>query len=179
MALERQAETKSDYLDGEMFAMTGASLEHNRIAFDVAHALEAQFQSRKCETFASDMRVRTPSGLFTYPDVVVLCGEPRFDDSETDTLLNPKLIVEVLSKSTAAYDRLTKLPHYQTIPTLAEILLIAQDRCHVEHRIRQTEGEWLTFEVDDLGETLELPSLGCSLELIQIYRRVLGQPVEA
>jgi Uma2 family endonuclease len=176
LTLERQSETKSDYLNGEMFAMTGASRPHNLICLNVAASLHAQLRTRSCEVYNSDMRVRTPDDLFTYPDVVAVCGEPQFDDSELDTLLNPTFIVEVLSKSTEVYDRLTKLDQYRAISSLAEILLIAQDRPHVEHWLRQGDGLWLLEEVDDLGRTLDLPSIGCRLSLEEIYQRVIGKP---
>jgi Uma2 family endonuclease len=175
LTLERQSETKSDYLAGEMFAMTGASRKHNLIVTNVLASLHPQLADRACEVYASDMRVRTPSGLFTYPDVVAVCGEPRFDDIEFDTLLNPTLIVEVLSRSTEAYDRLTKLDHYRGIPSLAEVVFVAQDRPRVEHWLRQDDGRWLIEEIDDLGRNLALPSIGCELPLRTIYRRVFDE----
>lgn len=172
LTLERQAETKSDYLDGEIFAMTGASRKHNLIAGSAFASIHAQLAEGACEVYASDMRVRTPTNLLCYPDVVAVCDEPQFSDSEFDTLLNPSLIVEVLSPSTEVYDRLTKLDHYRTIPSLAEILFVAQDRPHVEHWLRQDDGRWLIEEIDDLEKTLELPTLSCRLFLRTLYRRV-------
>jgi Uma2 family endonuclease len=174
LTLERQSETRNDYLAGEMFSMTGASRKHNLITANILAALHSQLADRACEVYASDMRVRTPSGLFTYPDVVAVCGEPRFDDNEFDTLLNPALVVEILSRSTEAYDRLTKLDHYRTIPSLDEILFVAQDRPHVEHWLRQEDGRWLIEEIDDLDRSLDLPSLRCTLALRTVYRRVIG-----
>jgi len=172
LILERNAETKSDYLDGEMFAMTGASRKHNLISVNVLAALHSQLAGSPCEVYASDMRVRTPTDLLTYPDVVAVCGEPRFNDNEFDTLLNPILVVEVLSPSTETYDRLTKLDHYRTIPSLAEVVLVAQDRPWVEHWLRQDDGRWLIEELADLGRDLELPSIRCRLPLAALYRRV-------
>ncbi len=174
LTLERQSETRNDYLAGEMLSMTGASRKHNLITANILAALHSQLADRACEVYASDMRVRTPSGLFTYPDVVAVCGEPRFDDNEFDTLLNPALVVEILSRSTEAYDRLTKLDHYRTIPSLDEILFVAQDRPHVEHWLRQEDGRWLIEEIDDLDRSLDLPSLRCTLALRTVYRRVIG-----
>ena len=176
LTLERQSETRSDYLAGEMFAMTGASRPHNLICLNIAASLHAQLRTRSCEVYNSDMRVRTPDDLCTYPDVVAVCGEPQFDDSALDTLLNPPLLIEVLSKTTEVYDRLTKLDHYRTTPSVAEIFLIAQDRPHVEHWLRQGDGLWLLEEVEDLGRTLDLPSIGCRLSLEEIYQRVIGKP---
>jgi Uma2 family endonuclease len=171
LTLERRSETKNDYLDGEMFAMTGASRKHNLIAMNIAASLHAQLAEGPCEVYASDMRVRTPTDLLTYPDVVAVCGEPRFGDAEFDTLLNPTLVVEVLSKSTEPYDRLTKLDHYRTIPGLEEIVFVAQDRVRIEHWRRQADGSWLVEELADLGRTLELASVSCSLPLATVYRR--------
>jgi Uma2 family endonuclease len=174
LTLERQSETRSDYLDGEMFAMTGASRQHNRIVLNLAFSLDSQLGEKGCEVFASEMRVRTPTNLFTYPDVAVACGEVRYEDSEIDTLLNPIVVIEVLSKSTEAYDRVTKLAHYKTIPSLAEILLIAQNQPHVEHWMRQPDDRWLVEERNEVGQTLDLPSIGCTLAMAEIYRRVIG-----
>jgi Uma2 family endonuclease len=172
LILERQSETKSDYLAGEVFAMTGASRKHNLISGNIFAALHTQLSGSACEVYTGDMRMRTPTDLLTYPDVVAVCGEPRFGDDEFDTLINPTLIVEVLSKSTEAYDRLTKLDHYRGIPSLAEVVLVAQDRPHVEHWLRQEDGRWLIEEIEDLGRTLDLPSVECTLALRTIYRRV-------
>ena len=117
MAFERQVETRNEYLDGEVFAMTGASRNHNLIAGNLFGEIRSQLKGRRCEVYQESMRVRTPAGLFTYPDVVAVCGEPRFDDSHLDTLLNPILVVEVLSASTAAYDRGAKAAQYRSIPS--------------------------------------------------------------
>lgn len=172
LVLERQAETKSDYLDGEMFAMSGASRKHNLIGVNIASSLHQQLSGRACEVYANDMRVRTTSDLLTYPDVVAVCGEPQFEDDEVDTLLNPTVIVEVLSKSTEAYDRVTKLDHYRTIPSLAEILLVAQDRPRIEHWRRQGNGQWLVEDVEDMDRTIELSSIQCTLSLKAVYQRL-------
>jgi|SRR5215203_14583 len=172
LAFERQSETKNDYLGGEVFAMSGASRAHNLITGNVFGELRNQLKGRPCETYSESMRVRTPTDLFTYPDVVVVCGEPRFDDEEFDTLLNPTLIVEVLSRSTEAYDRGIKSSRYRSISSLSQHVLIAQDRIQVEHFIRQAADRWLLEELANLGQTLELPSIGCRLPLAEIYDRV-------
>lgn len=173
LTLERQAGTRSEYLDGEIFAMTGASRRHNRAVLNLAITLDAQLKAKGCEVFASDMRVRIPvSGLYTYPDVAVVCGEPQFDDAEVDTLLNPKVIVEVLSKSTEDYDRGTKFVHYRTLPSLAEYVLVSQDQVHVEHWVRQSEG-WLLTETSRREDVVDLPSIGARLSLADVYDRVL------
>jgi Uma2 family endonuclease len=174
LARERRAATKSEYLDGEVFAMSGASRKHNLVTGDAFAVLLAQTRNRGCEVYTGEMRVRVPaSDLFTYPDVVVACGEPEFDDAELDTLLNPKLILEVLSRSTADYDRGTKFAHYRTIPSLAEYVLLEQEQVHAEHFARQADGRWLLAETDDTAAVLDLPSIGCRLALAEVYRRAL------
>lgn len=176
LAIERNAETKSEYLDGEMFAMTGASREHNVIVTNAVAALRPQLRSRGCDLYANDMRVRTPTDLCTYPDVVVVCGERRFDDPRRDTILNPTVLLEVLSESTRDYDRGTKFAHYRTIPSLAEVLLIEQGRPHVEHYQRQASDRWLLLEIEGLESILELASIGCVLSLADLYEDVLSAP---
>lgn len=173
LAFERQSETRHEFLDGEVFAMPGASRAHNLIAGNVFGEIWSQIRKRPCEAYKEGMRVRTPSGLFTYPDVVVVRGEPRFDDSELDTLLNPTLIVEVLSPSTEAYDRGTKAAQYGSIPALKEYLLVAQDRILVEQWMRD-RSEWLRRSLTDLDDLLDLPTIGCKLLLSDIYERVFG-----
>ena len=126
LALERQAEYRSEFFHGEIFAMAGASREHNLIAGNVSRELGNQLKGRPCETYQSDMRVKvSDTGLYTYPDVVVACGELAFEDDEVDTLLNPTLLIEVLSESTESYDRGKKFGYYRTIQSLAEYLLVA------------------------------------------------------
>jgi len=176
LALERESEIRHEYLDGEIFAMSGGSRQHNRISWNIVGALDAQLRGGRCEGFASDMRVRIPAtGLFTYPDVVVVCGEPHFDDAESpDTLLNPTLVVEVLSPSTEDYDRGRKFAHYRSVATLEIYLLVAQDRVHVERFARQPSGLWVLYETEDLGETIELPAIGATLALTDVYYRVPG-----
>lgn len=173
LAFERAAEYKSEYFDGEIFAMTGASEEHNLITLNVASELRAQLKKRNCKTYSNDMRVKVPAtGLYTYPDVAVVCGEAQFEDDFVDTLLNPVLIVEVLSKSTARYDRIDKFTHYRSIPSFTEYLLVAQDEFHVTQYVRQTEGRWLLTDYRSPEDTLQLESVECSLSLKEIYDKV-------
>ena len=170
---ERRAETKSEYLRGEVFAMSGASRAHNLIATNAAAELRQQLRDRPCEVYVGDMRVKvSPTGLYTYPDVTVVCGEPEFEDEEVDTLLNPKVLVEVLSPSTADYDRGGKFTHYRRLPSLHEYVLISQDRPLVEHYVRQGPDEWLLTERSSLEDILVLPSLPCRLPLSEIYFKV-------
>lgn len=178
LAFERRSETRHEFLDGEIFAMGGASRKHNLVTGNAFAALHGQLAGRDCEVHASDMRVKIPAtGLYAYPDVVVVCGDPELeDDAELDTLLNPTLILEVLSPTTADYDRGGKFAHYRTLPSLAEYLVLAQDQVHAEHSRRQPDGSWLLTETDRPGEILELPSIGCRLDLAAIYARVLESP---
>jgi Uma2 family endonuclease len=179
LARERRAETKSEYLRGEVFAMSGASRKHNLIATNVAGELRQRLRERPCEVYQGDMRVRvSPTGLYTYPDVTVVCGEPEFEDAEVDTLLNPKVLVEVLSPTTADYDRGGKFTHYRRLRSLHEYVLISQDRPLVEHYVRQGQDEWLLTEQSSLPDTLVLPSIQCQLPLSEIYLKVRFAPEE-
>ncbi len=173
LAIERAAETKSEYFDGQMFAMAGASRKHSLIVSDIDRVLGNQLLERPCETYPNDMRVKvTATGLYTYPDFVVVCGEPQFEDKVADTLLNPTLLVEVLSKTTENYDRGVKFEHYRRLPSVQEFLAVAQDRMHVEHHVRQPDGSWLLREYFDADDVLELRSIKCRLTLGDVYRRV-------
>lgn len=173
LALERKAEYKSEYFAGEIFAMSGASERHNLIAGNVFAALHAQFRNRPCRVYASDMRVKVNlTGLYTYPDVVALCGEPRFDDEQRDTLLNPTVVIEVLSPSTEAYDRGDKFEHYRKLASLTEYVLISQEKIHVEHYIRQPDNQWLLSEASSPQDTIGLPSIDCTLVLAEVYDKI-------
>jgi Uma2 family endonuclease len=172
LALERTAEYKNEYVNGRIYAMTGASREHNLIAGNVFGELRTRLRGRACEVYMGDMRVRvSPTGLYTYPDVVALCGEPRFEDSHVDTLLNPTVIVEVLSPSTEAYDRGEKFAHYRRLETLSEYVLVAQDKMRVEHYRRDGE-HWVLTEISDPEGVLSLLAVGCEIPLREIYERV-------
>src|SRR5436853_6974426 len=143
LRLECQAEYKSEYLNGEIFAMSGASRQHNLITVNIGAELNRQLRGKPCEAYMSDMRVKVRSNTFyTYPDVAVVCGEPQFEDKEVDTLLNPTLLVEVLSQSTERYDRISKTSYYRTIDSLQEHLLVAQHEVRVEQYLRQPDGQW-------------------------------------
>ena len=172
LALERKAEWKSEYRNGFITAMSGASRKHNLIALSISAVVWNQLRDRFCEVYAGDMRVRTgPTGLYTYPDVVAVCGEPKFLDDEFDTLLNPTLIVEVLSASTEDYDRDGKFEQYRTLKSLKDYVLVAQDQVLVERRTRQGR-KWASTEYRRLDETLILDSIGCTVPLRDIYSKV-------
>ena len=179
LALERRAEFKSEYDSGYLNAMSGASREHNLIAGNTHRELSTQLRGRPCESYISDMRVRAnATGLFSYPDVSVVCGEPRFLDKEVDTLLNPTVIIEVLSPSTEAYDRGRKFAHYRRLASLREYVLIAQDKVLVERFTRQGE-DWVLTELSRLDEILRLDSIGCAVPLREVYDRVFATDAEA
>lgn len=173
LAIERSAEFKSEYFAGEMFAMSGASQAHNLIVTNTVIELGNQLKKRPCKLFANDMRVKvSPTGLYTYPDVIVVCGKAQFDDSHFDTLLNPTLIVEVSSDSTEAYDRGRKFEHYRSLESLTEYVLIAQDRPHIESYRRQPDQQWLFTESRGLENTFKLCAIDCDLTLAEIYDKV-------
>lgn len=173
LALERQAQYKSEYYAGEIFAMAGASRWHNLIVTNVVRELSLQLKGRPCTTYPSDMRVKiSPTGLYAYPDVTVVCGEARFDDTQQDTLLNPTLIVEVLSDSTEAYDRGGKFAHYRKLDSLLAYVLITQAKPHVEHYVRQPDNRWLLSEADSIHDTIHLPAIDCHLALAEVYDKV-------
>ena len=173
LTLERKAEYKSEYVNGAIFAMSGASERHNVIVLNIGASLHAQFRNRPCRVYASDMRVKvSQTGLYAYPDIVALCGEPQFDDAQKDILLNPAVIIEVLSPSTEAYDRGGKFEHYRKLASLAEYLLVSQEKPRIEHYVRQPDNLWLLSEASSLQDTVHLPSINCSLSVANVYEKV-------
>ncbi len=172
LAKERKALTKSEYRNGQIYAMPGASRKHNLITTHIVGELYIQLRDRSCEVYPSDMRVKVSSiGTYTYPDVIVVCDEPQFEDSHFDTLLNPTVLIEVLSPSTAAYDRGDKFAAYQKLDSLREYVLISQDRVCVEHYLRRGQ-EWDLTEFRSLNDVFHLVSIGCALSLRAIYAKV-------
>ncbi|HVG43258.1 MAG TPA: Uma2 family endonuclease [Longimicrobium sp.] len=172
LALERRASEKSEYVDGRIYAMAGTSRFHNLIVINIVRELATQLRDRPCETYASEMRVKVQrTGMYTYPDVVAVCEEPRLEDAELDTLLNPSVIVEVLSPSTESYDRGEKFAHYRRLESLREYVLVAQTIRRIEH-FRREGDHWVFTEISDPDGELALPSLGCVLRLADIYQRV-------
>jgi Uma2 family endonuclease len=179
LEFERASEIKHEYFGGEVFAMTGASRNHNRIVISTLASLHGQLRKRPCEVFPSDMRVKTRSSiLYTYPDISVVCGTPQFEDAVLDTLLNPIVIIEVLSPSTERYDRGRKFQHYRTLPSLQEYVLIAQDSYRIEHFARQPNDEWLFSDATELNASVELPSIQCQLALVDVYENVTFEDQE-
>jgi Uma2 family endonuclease len=175
LALERKAEYKSEYINGQILAMSGASKTHNLIRGNIFAAIHSQLRGKPCEVYIGDMRVKVnPMGMYTYPDVVAVCGEGRFEDEQIDTLTNPTVVVEVLSPSTEAYDRGVKFAHYRKLASLQEYVLVAQDEVRIEYFARHSGpgGQWMLTEISELDGTLHLASIGCDLALRDIYDRV-------
>ncbi len=173
LEIERKAEFKSEYYQGEMFAMAGARDPHNLIAGNVFAELHQQLRRRTCYVYGSDMRVHVPStGLCTYPDVHAVRGERQFLDEERDTLLNPALIVEVLSQSTEAYDRGLKFAQYRTIKSLREYLMISPYRLSAELYSRQADDRWTLTAANRMEDTIKLESIDCRLALADVYEKV-------
>lgn len=170
---ERKAETKSEYHGGQIVAMAGASWEHNLIKDNLSRHLGNQMAEGPCVVVTSDLRVRVPAcDKYYYPDVVVVCSEPQFEDAHADTLLNPTLIVEVLSDTTEKTDREEKFDCYRTLESLAAYVLVAQDRPRVECFTRQSDGSWRFEVAKGLDAVLSLAPIGCTVRLGDIYARV-------
>ena len=169
---ERAAETKSEYVDGFLIAMSGGTPRHSLVAMNVGAALHIQCRGRPCRVFNSDLRVRVAeAGMYAYPDVVAVCGEPEFEEGAPDCLTNPTVIVEVLSETTEAYDRGLKFGRYRQRTSLQEYVLVAQDRVSVERYTRRGEF-WAFSAATNLDDVIELPSIGCTLALRDIYDKV-------
>lgn len=172
LAIDRAAEVKSQYYDGELFAMAGGSVNHNLIAFNMGAEIRAALKGRPCRVFGSDMRVKCPTGLYTYPDVTVVCGSLETEGKREDVLLNPILIVEVLSPSTEDYDRGRKGEHYWSIPSLKEYVLVDQSAVIVQQQVRVDPERWTMSRTTDRNGILSLTSLGVSISVAEIYAQV-------
>jgi Uma2 family endonuclease len=173
LELERTAERRSEYLDGEMFLMAGASLEHTQIVTNITIDLGLQLRGTPCQIFPIELRSKVnPAGLYTYPDISAVCGEPRFEDDVFDTLVNPILIIEVLSVSTESYDRGKKFAHYRSLASLQEYVLVSQWEYQIERYSRNADGAWLYTEAAGADASVELPSIQCRLSLSSVYDKV-------
>lgn len=176
LAFERTSETKHEYYDGQLYNMVGGSANHSQITANTIATFHIILRERPCRVYTSDLRVKLLRA-YVYPDVTVVCGEPQLADQ--DTLLNPTSIIEVLSPSTAQHDRTTKWQRYQTLSTLQDYLLIAQDVPRLEHYGRQGEKQWLLTIYEGLEAVAELPSLAVRLPLVELYAKVDFLPEEA
>ena len=178
--IEREADERSEFIDGEIYAMAGESSNHGDISMNLATSLGVQLRGTNCRGRVKDTKVRSGSlkeqfgrGMISYPDLVVICDEPEYHDKHNDIVLNPTVIVEVLSESTAEFDRGTKFMRYRSFnPTLTDYILVSQDEAHVEHYIRQEGGDWVLREYYGTDKSFRIDSIKCSLSLAEIYDRV-------
>lgn len=177
LALERSGQVKHEFMAGEVYAMSGASEPHNLITTSTIAILYNQLRGRPCKVYPSDMKVRTPAtGSYAYSDITVVCGEAHFADDQRDVLLNPTVIIEVISPSTERYDRGRKFQHYRELKSLQEYILIAQDSPRIERFVRQENLFWQFNEAHGIDAALELSSFGCALTLAEIYEQVSFEP---
>lgn len=171
--MERVAPTKSEYYAGEIFAMAGASPRHVIIVANIVASLVTQLKGRPCFAFASDLRVKiSMHGLYTYPDAGVVCGKGQYEDTQKDTVLNPRVLIEVLSDSTEKWDRGRKFEMYRTIESLTDYVLITQNTALVEHYVRQPTGQWILSDHRGLDAAVAIASIDCTLPLADIYDKV-------
>jgi Uma2 family endonuclease len=173
LAREETAGYRSEYYQGEIFAMAGGSINHNRIVKNCINHFEAEFRDENCEAFIENLRLWIKAnGLFTYPDLVVVCGEPELYPDRDDTIVNPLVIIEVLSKSTKDYNRFEKFKLYRSIPTLQEYILIDQYTIHVEQYYLEAPKKWVLAEYNQLTDVLKFAKINFQISLQDIYRRV-------
>ena len=178
LEFERKAVDKHEYFDGEIFAMAGSTFEHAVIVTNISTSLNFQLKKRRCTTSSADLRVHVPAtGLYTYPDVITVCSEPQFlADTYLDTLLNPDLIVEVLSTSTADYDMGAKFESYRTIDSLREYVLVWQDKKRVARYTKRDDGSWILHDFIGDDVKIDLISVECTLTMDDIYDKVEFAP---
>ena len=173
LTLERSASIKSEFHEGQIYAMAGASRKHNLITINIARELSIQLKKRPCEAYISDMRVKAAKVVnYYYPDIAVVCATPQFEDTHLDTLINPTVLIEVLSPSTEAFDRGGKFAHYRKIASLQEYLLVAQDQPSIERYVRQGD-VWILTEAVELEASVPLESIDCVLSLGEVYDKAL------
>ena len=172
--LEPTSEEKWEWFNGEVFCMSGVSPNHGLVEINFAALLSNKLEGRNCRVFPADIRIKTPAAPpYRYADLSVLCGRPIYENiGGVETLTNPELIVEVLSRSTEAYDRGDKFTYYKSIPSLREYLLVAQHRPHISQFVKQSDDSWNQTEVNDLAASLYLPSIDCTLALNEVYRGI-------
>ena len=173
LEIERKAEYKSEYFDGEIFAMAGANRNHCLFCSNLNGLFWQHLKGKDFEAYSSKMRMFVPkTNFYTYPDVVVVCGEPKFQDKVFDTLLNPTLLIEVLSESTESYDRGKKFQHYRSIESLQEYVLVSQDEARIEKYLKQGDGFWVLSEAFGLDAKVKLDSIDCEIALSEVYDKV-------
>ncbi len=174
LEFERTSEIRHEYVDGEIFAMAGASLNHNRVNGNIFNEIKNQLKKSPCDAFASDMRVKVNElEKYTYPDIVVVCGDIELEKIKgLETLVNPAVIIETLSDSTEAYDRGKKFQHYRFLSSLQEYILVSQHHCLVEKYVRSDDGSWRYFSYEKMEQTLTIESINCEVLLSDVYYRV-------
>ena len=179
LRLERQTVERHEYLDGQMYAVAGESLEHSTIVSNINAILNYQLRGKPCRVLQPNMKVRSrlstdPSatGLFSYPNCLVICGDPIFHDVHRDVLINPQVIIEILSRSTKAHDRGEKFARYRQIESFAEYLLVSQYRPSIEHFTRQPNGDWIMHPETSIEGSIVITSIGCKLDLTEVYDRI-------
>ncbi len=174
LELERVANFKSEFYQGEIFAMSGASVQHTIVVTNIVASLHQQLRKKPCTVHASDLRVRVEKNtLYTYPDIVVVCGDAKFSDEQKDTLTNPTLIVEVLSKSTEQYDRVKKFELYRGLDSLQEYILVSQNEFRVELFTKQNQQQWIFSEVTEKNGLLKIHSIDAVLSVEDIYEKIV------
>lgn len=179
LRFEREAEERHEYDNGRISLMVGESPNHNRVYVSLAAIVSKQLKGKSSEAFSLNMKISINSaGKFFYPDLSVVCGKAQYHDKDRDALLNPKVVIEVLSPSTEKYDRSVKFQAYQLVESLTDFLLISQDKPLVEHFARQASGQWLYTAYRGLSAVVDLPSIDCQLPLAEIYDRVEFPPEE-
>jgi len=172
-ALEEKAERRSEFFDGEMFMMAGASREHNFLSRNFTAEIHTRLRGSSCQVFVSDLRLKVDAtGLYTYPDLAIVCGTPEYAPENRNTLTNPKVVIEILSDSTERYDRTTKFRHYRQIPTLMEYLLVAQDEALIHRYLRTESSDWLLAEIVGMDEMFIVNSVPLSIPMRDIYTGV-------
>ena len=172
LEIERAAPYRSEFYRGEMFAIAGGSLKHCLIRTNCTGCLGMSLKGQPCASYDSDLKILCPTGLYTYPDASVVCGPLEVDALSPNSVTNPTLIVEVLSKSTEAYDRGKKFDHYRTIKSLREYVLVSQDEPMIQYFLRNDDGSWTMKAVSGLEGTIRLESIGCQMRLADVYDRV-------
>ena len=174
LAMERASETKHEYVNGQIVAMAGATRKHNVIGTNISISLGTQLRRRPCELYSNDMRVQVrEDGIYSYPDAVIVCGEPRFADKQFDTLLNPTVIIEVVSTSTEGYDRGEKFQQYRALDSLQQYVLVSQSRRLIDCLTRQDNDQWLLTSASHADAVLQLASIDCMLALADVYEKVM------
>jgi Uma2 family endonuclease len=176
LALERETGVRHEYYYGEVFAMVGASENHILITGSMYSNLYVQLRGRDCRIYQTDMKLRINKHIYTYPDIAAVCGERQFEDEARTILLNPTVIIEVLSPSTEMHDRTNKLQYYHSVKSVQEYILISQEKPHAEHFVRQPDDKWLLTFRDGVDALIELKSINCILALRDVYEQIEFEP---